>query len=132
MPGDYTSQTVSTLRLIRDKGQGVTFSRDTNTVDPVTGKQTDPPSDPTTWRGHALRTAAYKGSDFASFGEAFKRQLVVGKAIILLVPAGQLANAPIPGDVITLDDGSVWTIMGLTSLAPSGTPILYTIGGVAA
>lgn len=128
MAGDYTKQAASARNQIRKKGQVVNFARRTSVVNTVTGEDTG--VDVTTWGGFALRVPNYKGVSFDGMDTAFKSGMVLGTSTVFLVPAYQLEHQPQPGDTITLGDGSIWSIKGMTSLNPSGQPILHTVGAV--
>lgn len=39
-----------------------------------------------------------------------------------------LGFKPLPQDEVTLQDGSVWPVVGCTPINPAGTPIIYTVG----
>lgn len=127
MAGDFTRQAETALRLIARNGQDIVFTRETTPFDPVTGGP-GVATAPVTFQGKAVRLPNFKGTVFEGMDSAFKAALVTGKATVLLVAAKGLEHEPIPGDSVTLVDGSIWATIGLTVLNPAGLPIIYTMG----
>lgn len=128
MPGNYTQDAKDALDTIRADGQPLTFSVNLEIVDPVTGLEGAPSS--TTYYGHGVRLTRYKGLDLEGFDNAFRSALVRNQAALFLVAAYGLATVPMPGHSVTLGDGTIWMIKGVTELNPAGQPIIYTIGGM--
>lgn len=130
MAGNFTRQAETALKLITKNGQPLAFSRIISAFDPVTGGLVVPAT-ALPYQGQGVRLPSYKGTVFEAMDSAFKSALITGKATVLLVAAKSLLQEPTPGDEVMLADGSLWSIVGLTVLNPSGAPIIYTMGVVA-
>ncbi len=123
------TQAKVSLALITRFGQAVSFSRYIGSFDAIQSEDnTGGGATHQTWTGRAVRLTNYKGVKFEAMDDGFKQALITGKAIGAIVAAEGLTRAPEPGDVVTLEDDSEWTLIGVTVLSPAGTPIIYNIG----
>lgn len=107
-------------------GQRLTVSRYAPTRNAVTGDVT---------KGAATQSAS------ANAIEVPVTQAVIGTFAATLVP-GELVNKtirtfkvsallgfqPAAQDEVTLADGSVWPVIGCTTVNPAGVPLVYTVG----
>lgn len=113
--------------ILRAKAAGraadLTFRRAVaGEYDPEAGSSTTELS----WGGIAVVLPASKGTI-----EAFDQRVEGGTLIesnlrALIIAAQGMERAPAPQDLVVFADGSVWTLLGCTSLDPDATtPIIY-------
>lgn len=111
----YENLAVIAARLLADKGQTVTFSRDNvSSFDPVLGQET-------------LGTPVTYSGDGASFG--YNKSEVDGT----IIQAGDIrfileavTTEPLPGDSVTIDS-VVYRVMDVRKSAPAGTVTHYEL-----
>lgn len=113
--------------ILRAKAAGraaeLTFSRSVpGEYDPETGSSTTSLA----WTGIAVILPASKGT-IEAFDQSFESGTLIESNLRALIIAAQgMERAPAPQDSVTFDDGSVWTLLGCTSLDPDATtPIIY-------
>lgn len=113
------------LAAILANGRLLPLSRRTSTLDEVTGAEAAVVTQTGTIAGVVL--PRYKGTIFAQMDEALKKASITGRAKSVLCAAQGATFPPKPLDVLTFD-GADWSVVGVTDLAPTGTPIIYTVG----
>lgn len=119
MPGDYTKQIATALRLIKAKGALVDLVRPNNAVNPVTQEVT---LGNITQEVSAVRLPLSLSTKDVTVPEHL-RTSVLAK---FLVAAAGLSIVPQVNDQITTPTAT-WTIFCATQLAPAETPIIYTL-----
>ncbi len=124
---DFAKTAANALKSIAKNGRVLTVTRKTSGFDEVTGTPTNPAT--TTGQITAVVLPRYKGQVFKEMDEALRVALITGKAKTVLAAASGATFPPKPLDIIAFD-GANWEVVGVTDLAPDGTPILYTIGVV--
>lgn len=122
---DAEAAAKSALAAILANGRLLPLTRRTSTLDEVTGEETAVVTQSGTLAGVVL--PRYKGIIFAQMDEALKKAIITGRAKSVLCAAANAAFPPQPLDVLTFD-GADWSVVGVTSLSPTGTPIIYTVG----
>lgn len=114
----YTNFAALATRLIRSRGQEVTFTRaNAGTVDPITGIGT-----------------AGSNTTFTGYGLVFDydQNLINGTQIqaqdkrLLLEPGLTGSNIPKVDDVVTTTAGD-FTVMNVSPLSPAGTVVKYDV-----
>jgi hypothetical protein len=121
MATKYQSQIDNALRLIQSKGMPLTLRKATGGgVDPITQAAT---ITYTSQMGHGVQLPVGNVNKESSHltGEQPRKR----KAAKFLVAAKGL-TAPEAGDELSVGD-SMWEIATVDSLAPDGTPIIFTI-----
>jgi hypothetical protein len=116
----YANLAATAARLIADKGQSMTLTREhSGSYDPATGQHS---TSSTQYTFNGLELAASKTDD-AFFEES---ALVEGRARVILaeVPAVE----PLPGDTISYGLNTL-NVQGVTRQNPAGTALIYKIRG---
>lgn len=124
---NFAKTAANALKSIAKNGRVLTVTRRTRTLDNITGKATA--TSVATGQITAVVLPRYKGQVFKEMDEALRVALITGKAKTVLAAASGATFPPKPLDTIAFD-GADWEVVGVTDLAPDGTPILYTIGVV--
>jgi hypothetical protein len=123
---DYTAEAADALQAVSEAGRDVTFRRNPNTVDPVTGAL---------GTGTALITTTVKAvslpfaKGLASLLRELPEDLRRAKLLKLLIAAQGFPYTPESGDQFDVGGvhGDEWTVWGNDILAPAGTSLLHSI-----
>jgi len=108
----YSDLAAVATRLLTDKGQQVTFSRETSTgFDPETGINT---TNTSTFTGY--------GASFNYNSSEIDGTIVVKGDIRFVVEA--MTTAPDSGDTVTVDS-LIYRVMDVKKVSPAGTVVLY-------
>lgn len=122
MATKYQSQINSALRLIQAKGMPLTVCKTTGGgIDPVTQVDT---RTYTSYVGTGVQLPV--GNIGKESSSVDKTSATKRKATKFLVAAKSLPVRPEAGDELSILD-SLWEIMSVDTLAPDGTPIIFTI-----
>lgn len=112
MSNFYSGLAAVALKLLTDKGQNVTFTRETSSAfDPQTGNN---------------QTTS---STFTGYGAAFnynKSEIddtIIQKGDIRFIMEAT-ATEPVSGDTVTID-GIIYRVMSIKPTSPAGTVVIY-------
>jgi hypothetical protein len=120
MSSKYAATSQRSLAAITRKGS--TFTLGTTTGTPIYDPATD------TWSGSTSALATGRAVQIANdLQQVVALGLVAEKTVTLLAAAKSLTVEPKKGMVLTWSDGVSYSIDDVQSVAPDGTPILYTI-----
>lgn len=116
----YANLAATAARLIADKGQSMTLTREgSGSYDPATGRHT---TSSTQYTFNGVELAANKTDDAFFEPDA----LIEGRARVILAEA--LEVEPLPGDAIAYGLTSL-NVQGVTRINPAGTALIYKIRG---
>jgi len=131
MAFDYTKSQATALRLIQNFGFVSEIRAYNGAFDGVAGTVSQDYS-----KTAATVVTVPSGSGLKDFDDAFRENLVTGKARVFLVAASGLDFNPEPGHCI-LHESKLWEIGsgpgqgGVMPLNPAGTPVLFICGCMA-
>lgn len=110
----YTDLAAVATRLLTDKGQKVTLSRETSSsFNPATGVNTTATS---TFSGYG---AAFDYNHNEIDGDLIKK----GDIRFILEAT---TTVPLAGDITTIDS-VIYRVMSVKKTSPAGTPVMYTL-----
>lgn len=121
---NYTALAATALRLIKENGQALPFTRTPDTAfEAGTGVVTK--GTPVVQTIQCLpipATSIFVGA----FDDKKREDYITGKTRFFIVAAKDLVFTPAVGDLLTFE-GTLWETSGVTPLNPAGVPILYTM-----
>lgn len=122
---DSAKTAAAALKTIAKNGRKIPIARNGRSFDNVSGQ----PNGIVSESGEitAIVLPRYKGLSMSEMDDALKQAVIRGQAKSLLAAASGATFPPKPLDILTFD-GADWEIKGVTTLAPVGIPIIYTIG----
>jgi nitrite reductase/ring-hydroxylating ferredoxin subunit len=120
----YLTEIDDAYELLEEAGVGIVFTRPNRTINPVSGLVTAKAPATTTLVG--VNLPASKGT-VQAFDNRILDKTVLTKLRFLICAAKGAAFEPESGDLVALE-GKTWEVVGVTPLAPDGTPILYKLG----
>lgn len=122
---DSVKAAEAALKTIAKNGRVLPLSRSSRSFDNVSGE----PNGIVSQAGEitAIVLPRYKGLSMSEMDDALRQAVIRGQAKTVLAAASGATFPPKPLDTLTFD-GADWEIKGVTTLAPVGVPILYTIG----
>ena len=110
---DYRKHATNALKQIQKFGRAIPITRETVTINPITGTNTRSEE---TWTINAIT--------LPEEADMYKENQIRGETLKLICAA--TIKAPEPNDTMEFDDVT-WIVVGIDTLSPSGTPIIHTL-----
>jgi hypothetical protein len=124
--GFYEDSASVANKLLKEKGQAITITRNTaGDYDPSTGTAAITTTTQNGW-GAVFEYGTQQAGIYNAAGSLIK----MGDKRLLLSPTnstGSEITEPAMGDMVTLSDGTVFTVAQVKKLNPAGTVVLYDI-----
>lgn len=120
----YDKLAASALRLLKSKGQRLTFRRYSGTFNPVQGQPVD-----IAFIAGAMWAVSLPVSEAPrSLTQLLKEDMSIGDArfLIAAVEPGSTLTAPLVSDIVLLES-DYWRVHGQSVLNPAGTALLYYV-----
>ena len=122
---DYAAIAEDVAGAIAEVGRTVTITQPAPPSDPVTGAMSGDATPGTfTVVGPPVNLTGASEFDNDLKGDA---ALVSDDVRLLVVAASNAPFAPAAGDEVAMD-GRTWRVIGVTPVAPDGTPLVYRLG----
>jgi hypothetical protein len=117
----YTRMASTADRLLGSKGRAFEVRRTEMIFDPLTSTSVE--GEVTTQTLNAVRLSAKT----ASYDVTLTEKEIVGEMASMILSTVGASFVPEPLDQI-IEDGSLWTIYGVSNISPAGQDVIYKIG----